>query len=46
VPGWVSALSLVAGIAALLVLGAVVYFLYQEGVGPVAGANEMPFLEM
>ena len=46
VPGWVSAFSLLAGIAALLVIGALVYFLYQEGVGPVAGANEMPFLEM
>ena len=46
VPGWVSALSLVTTIAALLVLGAVVYFLYQEGVGPVAGANEMPFIQM
>jgi hypothetical protein len=46
VPGWVAALSLVTTIAALLVLGAVVYFLYQEGVGPVAGANEMPFIQM
>ncbi len=46
VPGWVSAFSLLAGIAALLVIGALVYFLYQEGVGPAAGANEMPFLEM
>jgi hypothetical protein len=46
VPGWVAALSLVTTIAALLVLGAVVYFLWQEGVGPVAGANEMPFIQM
>ena len=46
VPGWVSAFSLLAGIAALLVIGVVVYFLYKEGVGPVAGANEMPFLEL
>ena len=46
VPGWVAALSLVTTIAALLVLGAVVYFLYMEGVGPVAGANEMPFIQM
>jgi hypothetical protein len=46
VPGWVAALSLVTSIAALLVLGAVVYFLYQEGVGPVAGANEMQFIQM
>jgi len=46
VPGWVAALSLVTSIAALLVLGAVVYFLWQEGVGPVAGANEMPFIQM
>ena len=46
VPGWVAALSLVTTIAALLVLGAVVYFLYMEGVGPVAGANEMQFIQM
>ena len=46
VPGWVAALSLVTTIAALLVLGAVVYFLYLEGVGPVAGANEMQFIQM
>ena len=46
VPGWVAAFSLVTTIAALLVLGAVVYFLYMEGVGPVAGANEMQFIQM
>ncbi len=46
VPGWVAALSLVTTIAALLVIGAVVYFLYMEGVGPGAGANSMQFLEL
>ena len=46
VPGWVAAFSLVTTIAALLVLGAVVYFLYMEGVGPVAGPNEMQFIQM
>ena len=46
VPGWVAALSLVTTIAALLALGAVVYLLYTEGVGPVAGANEMQFIQM
>ena len=46
VPGWVAALSLVTSIAALLVLGVVVYFLFMEGVGPVAGANEMQFIQM
>lgn len=46
VPGWVAGLSLVTTIAALLVLGVVVYFLYLEGVGPVAGPNEMPFIQM
>jgi len=46
VPGWVAALSLITTIAALLVLGVVVYFLYSEGVGPGAGPNEMPFIEL
>jgi len=46
VPGWVAACSLVTTIAALLVLGVVVYFLYTEGVGPGAGPNEMPFIEL
>ncbi|MBR1588663.1 MAG: hypothetical protein IJ658_10100, partial [Kiritimatiellae bacterium] len=46
VPGWVATLSLITTIAALLVLGVVVYFLYSEGVGPAAGPNEMPFIRM
>ncbi len=45
VPGWVAAMSLVTTIAALAVVGVVVYFLYMEGVGPGAGANSMQFLE-
>ena len=46
VPGWVAALSLVTTIAAMAVLGVVVYYLYMEGVGPSAGANEMPFIQL
>lgn len=44
VPGWVSALSLAASVAALLAVGALVYFLYTEGVGPDAGPNAMAFI--
>lgn len=46
VPGWVAVMSLITTIAALLVLGVVVYFLYIEGVGPGASPNEMPFIEL
>ena len=46
VPGWVAACSLITTIAALLVLGVVVYFLYTEGVGAGAGPNELPFIEL
>ena len=46
VPGWMAAISLVTTIAALIVLGAVIYFLYTEGCGPVAGENEMQFLQL
>ena len=46
VPGWVATMSLITTIAALLVLGVVVYFLYIEGVGPGASPNEMPFIEL
>jgi hypothetical protein len=46
VPAWVTTLSLVTTLAALLVLGVVMYFLWSEGCGPVAGPNEMPFLQM
>ena len=46
VPVWISALSLLAGIAALVVVGLLTWYLWQEGVGPFAGANEMPFIQM
>ena len=46
VPGWVAALSLVTSLAALVAVGALMWYLWQEGVGPAAGANEMPFIEM
>lgn len=46
VPVWISALSLLAGIAALVVIGLLTWYLWQEGVGPFAGANEMPFIQM
>lgn len=46
VPGWVAVLSLVTTLAALLVAGVVVWYLWQEGVGPSAGANEMQFIQM
>ena len=46
VPGWVAALSLITSIAALAVVGFLMWQLWQEGVGPIAGANEMPFIQM
>ena len=46
VPGWLAALSLITSIAALAAVGFLMWHLWQEGVGPVAGANEMPFLQM
>lgn len=46
VPGWVAALSLVTSIAALVAVGTLMWYLWQEGVGPVAGANEMQFIQM
>ena len=46
VPGWVATLSLVTSIAALVAVGTLMWYLWQEGVGPVAGANEMQFIQM
>ncbi|MBO7685080.1 MAG: hypothetical protein J6V72_01770, partial [Kiritimatiellae bacterium] len=46
VPAWVAALSLITSIAALLAVGCLMWYLWQEGVGPAAGANEMPFIQM
>jgi hypothetical protein len=42
----VDALSLITSIAALVVVGFLMWQLWQEGVGPVAGGNEMSFIEM
>ena len=46
VPGWIAALSLITSIAALAAVGFLMWHLWQEGVGPVAGGNEMPFIQM
>ena len=46
VPGWVAALSLITSIAALAAVGFLMWHLWQEGVGPVAGGNEMSFIQM
>ena len=46
VPGWVATLSLITSIAALVAVGTLMWYLWQEGVGPVAGANEMQFIQM
>ena len=46
VPSWVAALSLITSIAALAAVGFLMWHLWQEGVGPVAGGNEMPFIQM
>ena len=46
VPGWVAALSLITSIAALAAVGFLMWHLWQEGVGPTAGDNEMPFIQM
>lgn len=45
VPKGVAVVSMLATLAALLVIGVVVYFLYTEGVGADAGANAMPFIQ-
>ena len=46
VPNWVAALSLITSIAALVAVGVLMWYLWQEGVGPVAGGNEMQFIQM
>ena len=46
VPAWVAALSLVTSLAALAAVGFLMWHLWQEGVGPVAGGNEMSFIQM
>ena len=46
VPGWIATLSLITSIAALAAVGFLMWHLWQEGVGPVAGGNEMPFIQM
>jgi len=45
VPKWVATISILTTLAALLVIGAGIYFLYLEGCGPDAGANAMPFIQ-
>ena len=44
VPKWVATLSFIVTFAALLAVGALVYYFYVEGCGPDAGANAMPFI--
>ena len=44
VPKWVATLSFIVTFAALLAVGALVYYFYREGCGPDAGANAMPFI--
>ena len=44
VPKWVATLSFIVTFAALLAVGALVYYFYLEGCGPDAGANAMPFI--
>ncbi len=46
VPSWVAVLSLITSIAALVAVGVLMWYLWQEGVGPVAGGNEMQFIQM
>ena len=46
VPSWVAALSLITSIAALAAVGFLMWHLWQEGVGPVAGGNETAFIQM
>ena len=46
VPAWVATLSLITSIAALAAVGFLMWYLWQEGVGPVAGGNEMSFIQM
>jgi len=46
VPGWLLAITTITSIAALLVLGAVFYFLFMEGCSPVAGDNYTAFIAL
>ena len=46
VPGWLLAITTITSIAALLVLGAVFYFLFMEGCAPVAGDNYTAFITL
>ena len=46
VPGWLMAMTTLTSIAALLVLGAVFYFLFTEGCAPVAGENYTAFIAL
>jgi hypothetical protein len=46
VPGWLMAITTIASLAALLVLGAVFYFLFTEGCAPVAGENYTAFISL
>ena len=46
VPGWLLAITTITSIAALLVLGAVFYFLFTEGCAPVAGDNYTAFITL
>ena len=46
VPGWLMAITTIASLAALLVLGAVFYFLFTEGCAPVAGENYTAFIAL
>lgn len=41
VPAWLSATTLVAGIAALVVIGLCTWTLFREAVGPAAGPNDL-----
>ena len=46
VPGWLMAMTTIASLAALLVLGAVFYYLFTEGCAPVAGDNYTAFIAL
>ena len=41
VPAWLNATTLVAGIAALVVIGLCTWTLFREAVGPAAGPNDL-----
>jgi len=46
VPGWLLAITTITSLAALLVLGAVFYFLFTEGCAPVSGENYTAFMSL